>query len=113
MARTVRPAAGAQAWPGPGSRQASPLRAPSLQARHRARRWSPATRTESPWETAAQTAAHSPLSPPPGPPLHLAFPRENSQPGCLRPAARHVTVGHQPHVTTLSLSALLHSGHAH
>lgn len=113
MARTVRPAAGAQAWPGRGSRQASPLRAPSLQTRHHARRWSPATRTESPWETAAQTAAHSPLSPPPGPPLHLAFPRENSQPGCLRPAARHVTVGHQPHVTTLSLSALLHSGHAH
>lgn len=39
MARAVPPAAGAQAWPGPGSRQASPLRAPSLQAQRRARRW--------------------------------------------------------------------------
>lgn len=39
MARTVSPAAGAQAWPGPGSPQASPLRAPSLQTPRRARRW--------------------------------------------------------------------------
>lgn len=50
--------------------QASPLRAPSLQARRRARRWSPAARTEPP----RGTAAHSPLSPPPpGPPTSLGF----------------------------------------
>lgn len=41
MVRAVAPAEGARAWPGPGSRQASPLRAPSLQARRRARRWLP------------------------------------------------------------------------
>lgn len=34
------------------------------------------------------------------PRLHSASPQENSQPGCLRPAARHVTIGHPAHVTT-------------
>lgn len=88
MARTVRPAAGAQAWPGTGQ-PVRPHRSAPLPCRLGA---APAVGVP---PRAPSPRGGRPRTPPRThhcrrrrrrvPPLHLAFPPENSQPGCLRP----------------------------
>lgn len=101
MVRTVPPAAGAQAWPGPGNRQASPLSAPSLPGSaprpplgsRRAHRGPAGDGSSKPPRTHHCHRLRVPHF------TRLSLRRTPSL-GCLRPVARHVTEGHQPHVTT-------------